>query len=209
MGNYNLGAATTGATMKLDLRIMLRYGQIKNGARLSGTIEWTYGGRVSFVSDCRENDKFLRLVYSVEKRNGKTIEMDYRITIDAVPSNLGKGEVLYFVCPKSYQRARVLYDAYGLGVFAHRDWYKDHLDRRILYNSQQTSKRWYANTRYFNLKSEIERLEEKAHAKYKKMYYRGKLTKDFRRLSELKRRMRRYNIQRCNAFSLIIKNTFS
>src|SRR5680860_32452 len=134
MGTYNLGAATTGATPKLDLRIMLRYGQIKNGARVSGAIEWTYGGRVSFVSDCTSNDKYLRLIYTVTKRNGESIPFDYRIAIDAVPSNLGKGELLYFVCPKSGKRARVLYDAYGSNVFAHRDWYKDQLDMRILYN---------------------------------------------------------------------------
>lgn len=208
MGNYNLGAARTGSCMKLDLRIMMRFGQVKNGARLCGTIEWTRGGKVSFVSDCTGGNKFLRLMYSIKKGNGEIIEMDYRITIDVTPSNLGKGEVLYFVCPKSYQRARVLYDAYGLGIFAHRDWYKDHLNMRILYNSQQASKQWYANTRYFNLKHEIERLEEKAHRKYKKVHYRGKLTKDFQRLSKLRQRMKMYDVQRCNALSALCKGKY-
>jgi len=210
MGNYNtIGAARTSSCSKLDLRLMLRYGQIKNGYRITGTIEWTFGGSASYISDCTTTNKFLRMMYTYKNRNGETIEMDYCITIDTFPSNLGKGELLYFICPKSNKRAMVLYDAYGSKIYAHRDWYKEAYGMRILYNSQQTSKQWYANTRYFNTKREVDNLKEEiVGKKYKKVVYNGLPTKDFKKLYKLTNRMHRLNIERCNAFSSICRTEF-
>lgn len=207
MGNYNnIGAAITSSCSRLDLRVMLRYGQIKNGSRIAGTIEWTFGSSVSYLSDCTGTNKYLRLNYTYKNRYGEVIEMDYRITIDTVPSNLGKGELLYFVCPKSHKRAIVLYDAYGSKIFAHRDWYKDAYGMRILYNSQQTSKQWYANTRYFSVKREVGILKERiVGKKYKKVVYKGQPTKDFKRLYILTNRMHELNIRRSIAFSSICR----
>ncbi len=210
MGNYNtIGAEITSRCSRLDLRVMLRYGQIKNGCRIVGSIEWTFGGSVSYISDCTGTTKYLRLMYTCKNRNGETIQMDYCITIDTVPSNLGKGELLYFVCPKSNKRALVLYDAYGSQIYAHRDWYKDAYGMSILYNSQQTSKQWYANTRYFYVKREVDSLKEQiVGKKYKKVHYKGQPTKDFKKLYKLTDRMHRLDIERCNSFVALCNSKY-
>jgi len=53
--------------------------------------------------------------------------MDYEIIIDALPSNLGKGVNLYFICPVCGKRAKILYYCLKTHLFIHRKEYAQRL----------------------------------------------------------------------------------
>lgn len=192
MGRYWGMAQTTNRASKIDLRIMLKDGSIQNGKFTSGSISWTYGGGVSFVCDCATEEKYLRLIYSIDETS-----FDYKIKIVVTPSNLGKGEVLYFQCPKTSKYARVLYSSYGFEYFVHRDFYLSTLGRRLYYNSQSTPRLGYNNTLYFNLKNRVDEMaKELFFKKYKKLHYKGVATREMKKYNDLVIRMEDYNQKR-------------
>ncbi|WP_046744906.1 hypothetical protein [Kordia zhangzhouensis] len=206
MGRKTTTAESTEGACKLDLRIMLKDGSIKKNAHLGGTISWQRGGAISFESKVFENDKYLHVMYTTTDRYGITTKHDYKIQLVSVSSNLNKGRILYFKCPKTAKRARVLYSAYGNDVFVHRDYYKDHYGQRLFYNSQIAAKDWYNNTMYFNFQRQITTHEAYLRTfKQWKRTYQGKETKHFKRLRELKERMQYYDIQRCVALQKTIR----
>lgn len=120
----------------------------------------------------------IRLVYTMTDRTtGVEEDRDDTVYLKAVPSNLGKGEVLYFICPVGGQRCRILYKAYNCPIWKGRQSYQN----RIYYPSQKSSKREYSNNRYWDLDKQIERLR----GKRKPGTYRGKPTKRAERLKRL------------------------
>ncbi len=204
MGRNTTTAQSIESACKLDLRIMLKDGSIQKNRHISGSISWERGGKISFESKLFENEKYVHVMYKTTDRNGITKNYDYKIQLVSVPSNLNKGKVLYFRCPKTGKRARVLYSAYGNDLFLHRDYYKDYYGKRLFYNSQTTSKEWYNNTMYFNAKRRKESFEAYLR-KFKqwKRTYRGKETKHFKKLRLLEEKMLHYNIKRCQALRTV------
>lgn len=197
MGRNSTGVYTDSSCRKLDLSWMIKNGYIKKDSVVKGVMEWEDGSNASFESVFYEYDKYFRISYVLSNRKGEDIYYDYKILFDTVPSNLGVGEVVYFVCPESYERARILYMAYGNGKYAHRNYYYNNLGLRIYYTSQQTSKFWYANTRYFSIQRRYERLiDELAKVKYRKTNYRGVPTKQFKKLFKLRDKLNEYDNKR-------------
>lgn len=196
MGRHSTGANAINEARKLDLRIMLNDGSIKNGSNSWGIISWNRGPSLIYKSCCTGVHKFLRVLYTVIDINGSETSYDYKINIETIPSNLGEGDVLYFECPKTHQLARVLYQAYKQDEFLHRDYYLDVYGRRLYYNSQIASKNDYQNTRYFNVKAQVDRLEESLFQKYRKIYYRGQPTKEYQKLLDLKVQMNLHDQKR-------------
>jgi hypothetical protein len=197
MGRSSNGKYTTGESNRLDLRVMLRNGQIQKSKHITGIIEWTNGSSITFESKYIKNEIYFRVVYTItSNRTGEITDYDYKIDLVTIPSNLGKGEILYLVCPESYRRARVLFMAYGHHKYLHRDWYLDNYGERLYYNSQNSSKDDYHNTMYFNYKSKVDKLEEQINGRYRKKHYKGKVTKDFQKLIQLKIRMEFHNRKR-------------
>ena len=177
----------TGESNRLDLRVLLQQGQIKNGYFITGTIEWTNGSSISYESKYTKDEVYFRVIYTItDYRTGKETDYDYRINFVKIPSNLGKGEILYFVCPESNRLARVLFMAYGHHKYIHRDWYLDYYGVRLYYNSQSISKEDYHNTMYFNYQSKVKDLESILFVKYRKLFYKGQPTKDYKKLILLK-----------------------
>ena len=108
----------------------------------------------------------------------------HAVEVHTHPSNLGKGELLYFVCPVSGKRCRTLFLAYGSETFKARAAYQN----RIYYNSQWQSKYDYWLTRYWDYQEEVEAFREKP----KKMHYQGKPTRIMKRLEEMEERLDYY-----------------
>ncbi|WP_046755405.1 hypothetical protein [Kordia jejudonensis] len=205
MGRNTTTAQSIESACKLDLRIMLKDGSICKNRHLGGSINWEHGGAISFESKVFENEKYLHVMYTTTNRYGSTTKHDYKIQLVSVPSNLGKGQVLYFRCPKTGKRARVLYSTYGNDLFLHRDYYKDHYGQRLFYNSQIASKDWYNNTMYFNYKRQVESFEKYLLTfKQWKRTYRGKETRHFKKLRQLKEKMMHYDIKRCEALRKVV-----
>ncbi len=202
MGRFSTRISTTNGSRKLDLRWMLRNKYFQKNIKVSGSMEWQDGSSSGFESLITDDEKYLRMIYTITDRKGIETHHDYKIQLVTVPSNLGKGEVLYFLCSESNKRARVLYMAYGHHKYIHRDWYLEHYGVRLYYNSQSSSKEDYHNTMYFNLKRQVETIEEQIiGVKHRKIQYKGKATKLFQRLHHLKMKMEYHNRKRITILS--------
>ncbi len=205
MGRPSTGAYTTSECRKLDLRLMLKGGEIVKGKNITGTINWTDESSAGFESRYTEDEKYFRIYYTITKRNGEKFELDYKIQLVTVPSNLGKGEILFFICPESYKRARVLYMAYGNLKYTHRNWYYERYRLRLYYDVQQSSKRGYHNSRYFAYKKQVDTLEDELiFSKNRKSTYKGKVTKPFQKLYHLKNKMDYHDTKRCEILSKML-----
>lgn len=167
--------------MRIELKTLKRMGFIQKGAIVSGELSWTNGNKINVQVDYKYPDRILmNLNYNVTLPGGEKKDYSYSIWIDEIPSNLGKGNVLYFTCPRTYKHCRILYLAYGSGMFLCREAYTGYR-RRIYYGPQLDPSRWRANTMYFKVDKQIEELD-KRRATYT---YKGKETKRALRLERL------------------------
>lgn len=177
MGRNSTGACTTGEVIRIELSYLLRQGFIKRNQELSGMLTWSNGSRISFASVFTEKESYIRLSYYLESHTGERTNHDYKIQLTTIPSNLGKGEVIYFVCPQTGRRARILYRCYGSPIWKCRTAYQ----YRIYYESQQCSKLDFHNRRYWALEKELERLYKIR----RKKSYQGKETRSYKRINHL------------------------
>ena len=124
MGRHSTGACTTGEVHRIELSYLLRQGFIRKNGKVSGTLSWNSGGSISFESAFTEEERYIRLVYYLESSySGEKTNHDYKILLTTIPSNLGRGEIIYFVCPATGRRARILYRCYGSPIWKCRAAY--------------------------------------------------------------------------------------
>ena len=187
MGRYSTGAITTGEAVRIELSYLLKQWKIHKNERIRGSIYWNNGSSISFESCYQEEEKYIRLHYTLTKPSGEEIGLDYKIQLTTIRSNLGRGEILYFVCPISGRRARILYMAYGSHYFRSRQAYR----YRIYYPCQICQKNWYDNERYFALEKQIEGLPPA-----KKNHYQGKETRHQERIRKLEERKSYHDLKR-------------
>jgi hypothetical protein len=176
MGRYSTGAITTGEAVRLELSFLLKQWKIHKYERIRGSLFWNNGSSISFESCNQGAERYIRLYYTLTKPSGEEFKLDYKIQITSIPSNLGRGEVLYFVCPISGRRARILYRAYGIHHFISRQAYKT----RIYYSCQICQKNLYDTERFSTLEKLLEKLPPA-----RKAHYQGKETRHQKRIRKL------------------------
>lgn len=174
MGRYTTGALTTSEVLKLDINELKRSGRLIAGAEVTGYITWTNNASVSFRTHYGK-EIYIELFYM---HKGEPVRE--RVEIGRVDSNLGRGEVLYFICPIRRRKARILYLAYGSRIFKSREAYRN----RIYYPGQISSKPGRALTRYWELGKKIDRLDSLRD----QSLYKGSPTKRYERLEQLQER---------------------
>jgi hypothetical protein len=111
------------------------------------------------------------LKYTITDRSGKKTALNYRVWLIEVDSNLGKGKVLYFKCPQTGKRCRILYKAYDSDIFKSREAYKNIL----YYDCQQSSKLSRYNENYWRIDKHLSAI--KTQASKGDRTYKGLLTK--------------------------------
>ncbi len=168
MGRYSTGSETTEASTRLELKYLLEKGFFRKGSIAKGVIKWTDGSSISIKTIRSSSQIIMTLSYTITNDSGTT-KINDLFEVTSVPSNLGKGEVLYFVCPETKKRARILYMAYGSYHFKSRDAYK----HRIYYPSQVCGKKYRFPFKYFDKEQELHEIWKRG---YKKTY-KGKPTK--------------------------------
>ena len=189
MGRHSTGACTTSEVRRIELSYLLRQGFIRKGGKVYGTLSWNSGDSISFESSFTEEERYFRLTYNTENSyTNERTHHDYKILLTTILSNLGKGEIIYFVCPATGRRARILYKCYGSPIWKSRTAYQ----YRIYYDSQQCGKYDFHNRRYWTLQKEIETLNNK---RIKKLY-RGRYTKRAVRLQRLEGKQRHHDVLR-------------
>ena len=189
MGRHSTGSATASGAMRIELSFLLKKGYIKKDCIITGTLSWNNDSRISIESCYTESQKYIRLVYTTTYHNtGGKKDFDYKIYFTTIPSNLGKGEVVYFICPSTGRKARILYKCYGSDTWKSRFAYKN----RIYYYSQTQSRHDYHNSRYWEIDKELEKL----YSQNKKKKYRGMKTNWLKRANRLEAKQEEHDFLR-------------
>ncbi|MDA7803456.1 hypothetical protein N8987_02615 [Crocinitomix sp.] len=168
---------------KLYITEFKKWGYLKSGVLNRGVISWSTNGEVRSSIGAYSNmlDKpYIELDYNWNDEVKK-----YKIYLVTVPSNLGTGELYYFLCPFSGKRCRILHLISG--VFCHRDTYTN-----VCYESQTYSKEMREADRFFRGYNLADKANEKMRVKHFTRSYKGKPTKRYQKLLKQVRHSQRY-----------------
>ncbi len=152
------------------------WGYLRAGRLVSLTVTWSHAGevtgsvgvRIDTTTDC----PFLEFSY---RFGGEPVQ--YRVHLDAVPSNLGKGSVWYFICPRTMKRCRVLYQCGGR--FVHRDECKG-----MMYLKQTYSHDTRAMIGLLDAHMDADKARAEMYGRHFRTHYKGRPTKRYTRLLE-------------------------
>ena len=100
------------------------WGYLRQNNYQSGTLTWSRNGNTTGSIDIRvntrSNEPYIDLDYKYREK-----PIRYRLDLVSVPSNIGKGQVWYFLCPHTGKRCRKLY---SIGeMFLHREAYRGYM----------------------------------------------------------------------------------
>ena len=189
MGRNYRNRTTTRETIRMELRWLQNQGYFRPGEERTSLLSWTDGSTVSARARNIDGQISLSLGYTIkDKTTGEKKTLDYTINLVEVPSNLGRGKVLFFICPQTGKRCRILYRAYGSPIFKSRTAY----NHSIYYEIQTSSRLYLHTTRYFNLERRLDRLY-----KMRKTYtYRGNPTRRALLINKLEEKLEREDLLR-------------
>lgn len=152
----------------------------KNGATLKqtklkvGVLSWSRNGkstgRISIHVNTQNEIPYIELDY---KYNDKP--RNYKISLVSIPSNLGKGEIWYFLCSQTNKQCRKLYSVGG--YFLHREAFK-----YCMYECQTKSKHYRRFAKTFGVYYEVDKIFKQINSKHFKTQYAGKPTKKYLKL---------------------------
>jgi hypothetical protein len=171
-GRGNGNSVTVGQAIKLEINKLKKDKFIQFGRKIVYTANWTCGASIQVTTIYTNSEKVVRLKYNY---SNKLVEYD--IQLNEVKSNLGKGVILYFICPQTFKRCKVLYCCYGSEIFKSRGAYKN----RIYYFTQSISKAFLTGARYNKVDTKINEMLPVC----KTRYYKGKETIRYQRLKKL------------------------
>jgi len=159
----------------------LKLNQIKTGC-----MSWSTNGNKtgSIGIEVNTEEMYVRLFYTYQK----TEKVDYKIRLVKIPSNLGRGELWYFVCPHTNKRCRKIYSIGNR--FLHREAFIG-----CMYESQTVSKNGRFLDKYFSNFTKLENMEKRIYSKHSKSIYRGEATKHYKKYWSLLQQMDRVNIE--------------
>lgn len=101
--------------------------------------------------------------------------INYRVRLVYSPSNLGKGVVWFFICPRSGMRCRKLYLIDG--YFYHRSGHSEGT-----YQTQTLGTKDKFLVRQFDKMTKADKAKSKLQSKHFRKYYKGKPTKQYLKL---------------------------
>lgn len=185
MGRSSTGAICVNECRRIELSYLIKNNYFIKGAKVESTFRWSDGSSIGLETYYKHKDErdCIRLTYTRTDINSHKEDYDYRIYLTSIPSNLGKGEVLYFLCPITYKRCRILYGgAYGSPIYKSREAYAN----RLYYKCQWSSKYDYWLNRVFDLEQELNTLKKRL----KRTTYKGKPTKLVLRIFKLENKLK-------------------
>jgi len=160
----------------ITISFLSKHGYLKPNRCQSGTITWSRDGyttgSISILVNTQSESPYLELSY---KYNETLI--NYRVQLVSFPSNLGKGIVWYFLCPRTGKRCRKLYSAGA--YFYHRSAL-----RGCVYEKQTHSRKLRLLYKTMGACFQKEQLYDALYKKHLKKQYAGKPTKKYRRIME-------------------------
>lgn len=149
----------------------LEPGQIKKG-----TINWSRNGNptgsISIMVNTHSEQPHIELDYKFQDSPRK-----YKVGLVSIPSNLGKGKIWYFLCPRTKKRCRKLYLISG--YFFHREAFTG-----CMYDCQIQSKKYRQFDKTCRAYFRLDQLNEQLYKKHFKKTYAGEPTKKYLKLLE-------------------------
>lgn len=159
---------------KVSISFLSQHGYLKPNQWLSGTITWSRNGSktgsISISINTLSERPYLELDY---KSNDTPI--NYKVLLVSIPSNIGKGVIWYFICPRTGKRCRKLYLIDG--YFYHRSAFRGCMYEKQTYSHNN---RWLG--KQFDKMAGRERAYEQIYSKFFKKQYNGKPTKRYLKL---------------------------
>jgi len=183
MGRRSTGAMNTAQVCRIDMRYLTRWGVFKH-QECSFPMSWNDGSSIRLTLINNFEETCLIFNYTLTDRADIKHELNYKVYIEKVLSNLGRGFVYYFICPNTGNRCRILYRAYGSHTFRSRKGFS----YRLYYPLQQGSKLGLIFDRKFSAEEKYLKLSEGR--KRNQHYFKGKITKfEMKKESYFKRYM--------------------
>lgn len=149
---------------------------LKPNRIISGTMTWSRNGNnegrilIKANTNCKQPYIELNYKYRNEPRN-------YKVQLVSVPSNLGKGNIWYFICPETNKLCRKIYSINGF--FLHREAFKG-----CMYESQTQSKESKQLEKVIGAAFTMDQLYNQLYKKHFKKFYAGKPTKRYLRIKK-------------------------
>jgi hypothetical protein len=137
MGRRATGVDFTTSAPRLELSALLRVGYFAKEATCSGGWSWSNGDRAEITTHRVGINCYMDITTRWKDYTGQAYEQRQRIYLFRKPSNLGRGEVLYFRCPFTHRLCRILYRAYHSNTWRSRTAFCYRL-----YYPQQTEPAW-------------------------------------------------------------------
>ena len=143
----------------------------------SGTLNWSSNGNttgsISIQVNTHSEQPYVQLDYKYRDEPRK-----YKVYLTSTPSNLNRGEILYFICPQTKKHCRKLYSISG--YFLHREAFKG-----CMYETQTQSKKYRQLDKTLGLYFKSDNLHSELYKKHFKKTYAGKPTKKYLRIMKL------------------------
>ncbi len=172
----------------IPLKRLRELGFLEPNRFIKSNIHFSYNGErtasIDLESSTYPGDSYIRLIYIFTESKK---EVDYKIPLVRVASNLGIGFRYYFVCPYTHKQCVKLYMPPHEHYFLHREAFP-----YLVYDKQTQSKYWrsWDNNlialffKWDDLQREIEE-----RPKYTKLFYRGKPTPFLQKLIKMENRL--------------------
>jgi hypothetical protein len=160
----------------VSISFLIKHGYLKSNLLKAGSIHWSRNGEKTGSISIRvctySENPYIEFDY---KCNQQPIK--YKVQLVSALSNLGKGLVWYFVCPKTKKRCRKLYlaDTY----FYHRLAFNG-----CMYEKQTQSKKSRYLDKTLGEYFRADQLFEQLYKKHFKKRYAGKPTKKYLKLTQ-------------------------
>jgi hypothetical protein len=160
----------------ISLASLKKWGYLMPGQWRNGNISWSRAGNqtgsISFSIDMFSDNPCFELDYRCNET-----AINYQVHLVSIPSNIGKGVVWYFLCPRTGKRCRKLYliNKY----FLHRTAFSG-----CFYEKQTYSQRNRDLCRLFETVSAADKAYEAIYSKHFKTHYAGKPTKRYVKLNQ-------------------------
>lgn len=186
MPRYSNFPTTIEDIKTISLTKLKQWNYLTKGTK-SGVISWSRNdivhSKISIEICINDFDSYLILDY---KCNDKPI--NYKVRLITIPSNLGKGEIMYFVCPITGKYCRKLY--FNNSYFLHRKAFTG-----LIYQNQIESKKSRQLHKIFDRFYLSDEVYEQRFKKYFKTHYNGKPTKRYLKLENKIRTAESYPVE--------------
>ena len=155
----------------ISITVLKKWGYLELGTSKSGVLTWRMNGeKTGSISIFVNHNNLVTVDYKCNETS-----YNYNISLTSTPSNLGIGEIWYFICPFTHKRCRKLH------LISERFMHRSNLPSGM-YSTQIQSKGWRLMDKVYGSYFKLDEVYEELYSKHFKTHYNGKPTKRYLKL---------------------------